>query len=138
MMRWLYPERWAGAENAALLAFRILVGAFLVWGVWDNIVSDERMAEFAAFLDAQGFIHPRILAPISVWAQFACGVSFVLGLLVRWGGILCALNFLVALVMVDLESGPRQAFPAAILMLFGVYMAARGGGRYAIDTLVRI
>lgn len=131
---WVFPERWSRAEDAVLLAFRILVGTFLIWGVWDNVVSAARMAEFTAFLEAHGFVRPRLLAPLSVWVQLACGAGFLLGLLTRWAGVLCALNFLVALLMVDLQGGPRQAFPAAMLMLFGLYVAARGGGRYAFDA----
>lgn len=131
---WLFPERWSRAEDAALLAFRILVGTFLIWGVWDNVMSAARMAEFTAFLETHGFVRPWLLAPLSVWIQLACGIGFLLGLLTRWAGVLCALNFLVALLMVDLQGGPRQAFPAAMLVLFGLYAAARGGGRYAFDT----
>jgi len=127
---------WNRAEDLSLLLFRLLVGAFLIWGVWDNIVSQERMAEFAAFLKIHGFVYPEAMAPISVWTQFACGIAFMVGFCTRWGGILCALNFLVALVMVDAQGGIRQAFPAAMLVLFGLYLATRGAGRFSVDELL--
>lgn len=130
----LILEKWSAAEDIVLLAFRLFVGAFLIWGVWDNIVSAERMREFSAFLEARGFAYPQVLARVSVWAQFGCGAGFVLGLLTRLCGIVCGMNFIVAVVMVDAEGGFRQAFPAAMLVMFGLYLAARGAGRYSLDA----
>jgi putative oxidoreductase len=125
---------WSRYSDAALLLARLVIGAFLIWGVWDNIQSAARMAEFASFLAQHGFPQPRWLAPLSVWAQFACGVSFVLGLATRWGGLLCAVNFAVALAMVDAKLGIRAAFPASSLILFGLLFATLGAGRYAVDA----
>jgi putative oxidoreductase len=122
--------------DAALLIFRLVVGAFLLWGVIDNITSPARTEEFAAFLGEHGFPYPELMAPLSVWAQAACGVAFISGLLARWAGIVCAVNFLVAIVMVDAAGGVRAAFPATMLALFGLYLAARGAGRWSLDRLI--
>lgn len=125
--------RLADGADLALLAARLVVGAFLIWGVWDNVLSAERMAEFAGFLRAHGFVMPQVMAPLSVYAQLAVGLCFVLGLATRWAGIVCAVNFIVALVMVDLALGVRGAFPATALVLFGMMFATIGAGRYALD-----
>ena len=84
MRRLLFLPDLARFDDAALLALRLMVGAFLIYGVWDNIVSAERMAEFVGFLAKFGFPAPELMAPLSVWAQFLCGVAFILGLLTRW------------------------------------------------------
>lgn len=73
-------------EDAGLLLLRLGVGAFLIWGVWDNIVSAERMQEFVAFLTRFQFPAPGFMARLSVWAQFAVGVAFIAGLFTRWAG----------------------------------------------------
>ena len=125
----------AGYSDAALLLARLVIGAFLIWGVWDNIQSAGRMAEFARFLGNHGFPEPRWLAPLSVWVQFACGAGLVLGLATRWLGLLCAIHFAVALAMVDARLGIRAAYPATSLILFGLLFATLGGGRYAIDAM---
>lgn len=123
--------------DAALLVLRLLVGGFLVWGVADNLFSAERMREFAEFLDGFGFPAPQVMAPLSVWAQFAAGVAFILGALTRWAGIVCAVNFLVAVVMVDATGGIRAAFPAASLVVIGLTLATIGAGRFSVDRILR-
>src|SRR5690606_19548765 len=118
--------------DVVLLVMRVCIGAFLVWGVWDNIVSAERMDEFVAFLAKFGFAAPELLARLSVWAQLAVGLCFITGAFTRWAGILCAINFIVAIAMVDRFAGLRGAFPAACLVLIGAYLATRGAGRFSV------
>lgn len=122
-------------SDAALLLLRLIVGGFLVYGVWDNVVSPERMAEFAAFLTRFGFPFPQIMAPLSVWAQFLCGAAFILGLATRWAGLICAFNFAVALAMVDHKLGIRASFPSACLIGVGLLLATYGPGQLALDRL---
>jgi putative oxidoreductase len=124
-------------SDLALLFLRLTVGSFLIYGVWDNIVSGERMAEFTGFLTKFGFVAPQVMAPLSVWAQFFCGLAFVLGVGTRWAGLVCAFNFVVAIVMVDRFQGIRGAFPSAALVTAGLYLATRGPGRFALEGLIR-
>ncbi|WP_369059009.1 DoxX family protein [Caulobacter sp. 73W] len=136
-MRWLFLDGLNCWDDAALLALRLVVGAFLIWGVWDNITSAEHMATFVAFLKKFGFAWPHLMAPLSVGVQLACGVAFVLGLLTRWAGLLCAANFIVAIVMVDHTVGVRGSFASACLVLIGLYLASHGAGRWALDDWLR-
>lgn len=137
VLSWMDPRAWTSAEPAVLLLMRLFVGAFLIWGVWDNIVDAARMAEFASFLRQNGFRRPDLLAPTSVWVQLAVGIGFVLGAAIRWAGILCTINFIIAVVMVDLEAGLRAAFPAAMLSIIGLYYATRGAGPFSLDAMIR-
>ena len=74
------------------------------------------------------------MARLSVWAQFACGLAFIAGACTRWAGFVCAFNFVVALWMVDAQNGLRAAFPAAVLVLFGLLMATLGPGKLSLDA----
>lgn len=130
---WLFLPALSQGADAALLATRLLTGAFLIHGVWDNIVSAERMAEFVGFLAASGFAMPELMAPLSVWAQFAIGIALILGLLTRWAGLLLAFNFVVGVVMVHWEQSFREWWPAIVLVALGLLFATIGAGRYAID-----
>ncbi|MGX7894361.1 DoxX family protein [Tsuneonella sp. HG222] len=122
-------------EDATLFGLRALTGAFLVHEVWDNIASADRMAEFVAFLAQFGFAAPQVMAPLSVWVQFVCGVLLVLGLLTRWAGLLVMVNFVVAVIMVHWAEPFRGWWPALVLVFLGAHFAAAGSGRFGLDAL---
>lgn len=124
-------------SDFTLLLMRIFVGLFLVWGVWDNISSREHMEEFVRFLGKHGFPSPRLLAPVSVYLQFAIGGAFVLGLFTRWAGLICAVHFVVAIAMVDHHGGMRGIFPSGCLVVIGLFLATYGAGRFSIDAALR-
>jgi putative oxidoreductase len=123
-------------SDHALLALRLLTGGFLIYGVIDNVVSAERMREFATFLAASGFAAPDAMAPLSVYAQLAIGVLLVVGALTRWAGLLLAFNFVVGVVMVHWQQSFHEWWPAIVLVFLGLYFATRGAGRFGLDTII--
>lgn len=127
------PSLRTQADLAFLLA-RLLTGAFLIHGVWDNIISVERMREFVGFLKLNGFPSPDVMAPLSVYMQFAIGVALIAGILTRWAGLLLAFNFIVGVVMVHLNQSFREIWPAAVLVVLGLIFATYGAGRYSVDA----
>ncbi|MBA3577210.1 MAG: DoxX family protein [Sphingomonas sp.] len=119
-----------------LLLLRVVTGAFLIYQSHDNIFSAERMAEFEAFLAQFNFVYPKLMAPLSVYAQFAAGIAFILGLFTRWFGLITAFNFIVAVWMVHWTDPVPAIWPAAILIFLGLYFGLRGSGRYGLDALL--
>lgn len=128
-------ERFA---DFGLLFLRVLTGTFLVYGVVDNVVSAERMEEFVAFMAANGFPAPNFLAPFSVYVQLLCGIAFVAGFMTRWTGIVIAVHFVVAVVMVHWAQDFRGWWPAIVLVGIGLQFALTGGGKFSIDSVVGI
>jgi len=118
-----------------LLLLRCITGAFLVYQSHDNVLSAARMDEFEKFLTQFGCVYPELMAPLSVYAQFAAGIAFILGLCTRWFGLITALNFVVAVWMVHWNDPVPGIWPAAILIVLGVYFGLRGSGRYGLDAL---
>ena len=137
MRKFLYLSGAQRFGDLALLLMRLVVGLFLVAEVWDNISSPARRTEFVEFLRQHKFAAPQFLAPLSVYAQFAIGIAFVLGLFTRWAGILCVINFVVAIVMVDRFGGMRACFPSACLVVIGLYLATHGAGRFSVDSALK-
>ena len=127
-------SRLTTLQPAAMLAMRLYVGGFLIVGVWDNITSTARMAEFEAFLAGLNCPLPAIAAPVSVWAQFAIGLALIPGVLTRWAGLLLSLNFVAAVVLLwGGGADTRGLFPPAILIFVGLVLAAHGAGRWSLD-----
>ena len=121
----------------AWLALRLYLGWFLIVGVWDNIVSTERMAEFEAFLRNLNCPVPEIAAPLSVWVQFAIGVALIPGIFTRLAGVLLAFNFAVAvLLFIGAGLNEREIYDPAILIFVGALLATHGAGRLSLDRLL--
>lgn len=135
MKRRLLLEPLEGGRDLALLALRLFVGAFLIYGVWDNIVSAERMREFEAFLTGLNCPWPAVAAPLSVWAQFLIGVLLIPGLATRWAGLLLAANFLVAVALLaPAGADVRGLYDPGILIFVGLVLATGGAGRLSLDA----
>ena len=94
------------------------------------------LTEFEKFLAQFGFIYPELMAPLSVYAQFAAGIAFVLGLYTRWFGLITCFNFIVAVWMVHWPQDFPGWWPALILVFLGILFATLGAGRYSIDQIL--
>ena len=137
MRKFLFLSGAQRFGDFALLLLRLFVGLFLIFGVWDNISDSARMAEFVEFLRKHGFPSSKVLAPLSVYVQFLVGLAFILGLFTRWAGILCVINFVVAIALVDRFGGMRATFPSGCLVFIGLYLATYGAGRLSVDAALK-
>ena len=136
LREFLFLRRNARYADGGLLLLRCITGAFLIYQSHDNVFSEARMAEFEKFLAHFRFVYPELMAPLSVYAQFAAGIAFILGLFTRWAGLITAFNFVVAVWMVHWTDPVPQIWPAAILIFLGLYFGLRGSGRYGLDALL--
>ena len=134
LLRRVQLEGAARFEDAALFALRAVTGLFLLYQCHDNVLSAARMDEFEAFMGQFGFWRPDILAPFAIFWQVAAGIGFLLGLFVRPLGLITAIQFIVAVWMVHWNQSFDGWWPALILVFLGLYFAARGGGRFALDA----
>jgi len=126
-------------EDAAFALLRLYLGGFLIWGVWDNITSAARMAEFEAFLTSLDCPWPTLAAPVSVWAQLLIGVLLIPGLLTRFAGLLLAVNFAVAVWLLSGLEAPgeavaREMFGPMMCILAGLVLATHGPGAWSADA----
>jgi putative oxidoreductase len=112
---------------------RLVVGFVLVYGTQDNVFSNARMVEFRDFLAARGVPFPLLAAHVSAYAQFVCGVLYVLGLYVRPAALLMVVNFAAALVIAHLDA-PLDAARLALCMLFcSLFLLFNGAGALSLD-----
>lgn len=125
---WLSSNRDIG-----LLALRLFIGLRLVYGVVDNVLSKERMMEFAGFLEANGFPLPSLSAIVSVYVQLIGGLLILAGYQIRIASAVLIVNFLIALGMVHLHDSVEGMTPA-MAMLFGcITLLFTGAGKYSFN-----
>ena len=136
MRRWLFLPYLKHHDDLAYLALRVLTGAFLIYGVWDNITSIAAMREFTGFLRGHKFPLPEIAAPLAIYGQFLAGLGLIVGLFTRWAGLVLVVTFVVAILMVHWDQSFRDWWPAAVLVGLGALFASRGGARFSIDRVL--
>ncbi len=112
---------------------RLVVGFVLVYGTQDNVFSHERMLEFRDFLAARGVPFPLFAAHLSAYAQFVCGILYVVGLLVRPAALVMVVNFVAALLIAHLDA-PLDSARLALAMLFcSLFLLFHGAGKPSLD-----
>ncbi|MBA3889129.1 MAG: DoxX family protein [Gemmatimonadaceae bacterium] len=125
----------SGADLAPL-ALRLFAGTFLIYMSQDNVLSGERMSEFVGFLRQFGFPAPEVLAPLSVYAQFAAGIALLGGVMTRVAAAVMIVNFVVALTMVHPSLPFREALDPAAMLACSVALLLLGGGRWSVDRVI--
>lgn len=107
-------------KQIGILLLRVFIGARLIYGVVDNIISWDQMIEFSHFLASHHFPLPIISAVISVYVQFFCGILLLIGFKTRIAAFVLVFNFLVAIFAVHISAGDSvEGTTPALAMLFG-------------------
>lgn len=119
--------------DLSLLFLRIGFGIRLIWGTLDNIISYDRMMEFADFLGANGFPFPITSAFASVYLQFAAGIFWVLGVWVRESALVMVANFVIAILMVHIGDSYINTAPAIHLLTISFFLLCYGGGKFVVS-----
>ena len=114
---------------------RAIIGFHLIYGTQDNVFSWERMLEFSEFLASFGFPIPLVSAVVSVYAQFICGILFIIGYQVRISAVIMICNFIIALLMVHTGDTYPGAFPAIMMLAGSLYLLFNGSKVLNVNTL---
>jgi putative oxidoreductase len=126
---WLDERRELGA-----LFIRLFMSTFLIYMSQDNVFDRARMVEFERFLRQFGFPMPLLSAPVSVYAQFVCGILILLGAFTRVAAAVMVVNFLVALTMVHTRLPFREALDPSAMLAGSLFLLFHGAGVPSIDA----
>ncbi len=127
-------QYFEGRKEYGIVFLRLIIGWRLIDGTQDNIFSWERMIEFSNFLEQHHVAYPLMAANVSVYAQFICGILYMLGLFIRPAAIIMIFNFIVALIIVHIGTPFQESFDA-LMMLFGsIFFLFSGAGKISMDN----
>ncbi|QEC44144.1 DoxX family protein [Pseudobacter ginsenosidimutans] len=122
-------------SDTGIFLLRLFVGFRLLEGVFDNILSWQRMQEFSDFLDKFSFPFPLFCAVLSVYAQAVAGLMIILGWQIRYAAMLMIINFAVALIMVHWgQSLEEMTVPLLLLFVFVLFLF-QGAGSITVSSL---
>ena len=115
---------------------RLIIGFHLVYGTQDNVFSYARMEEFAAFLSAHKVPFPLFAAFVSAYAQFICGILFILGFATRYAAFVMIINFIAAILIAHLGDPYPAKFPALMMLAGACFLFLHGPGELSVDRLM--
>ena len=131
----LLPDTPSPYVHWGLLNIRVVFAVQLIWGTQDNVFSWEQMLEFKDFLEARGVLLPLVAAHVSVYAQFICGILWIVGWQTRLAAAIMAINFIAAIIIVHIGLPYEQNFPAINLLAVSLCLVLTGPGRLSLDYL---
>ena len=91
------------------------------------------MPESEEFLRAHGTPFPPASAFVSAYAQFACGLLYILGAFTRHAAVVMIVNFIAALVIAHLGDTFRGMFPALVMLFASCFLLLHGPGKLSVD-----
>jgi putative oxidoreductase len=131
MFRWFEQRRECGA-----LFIRLVFGFWLVYGTQDNVFDGERMIEFERFIAKHGFPFPVAGAYVSAYAQFICGILYLLGAAVRPAAAVMIVNFLFALAVAHRSTPLSADMPPLAMLAAACFLLFHGAGPLSVDERV--
>ena len=123
------------AQSFSPLVIRAFLATFLIYMSQDNVFSAPRMQEFVVFMTEHGFPVATVLAPLSVYAQFTCGLLIGAGLFTRLAAAIMVVNFVVAIAGVHIGTSSRTFLEPMAMLSASLFLLMHGPGRIALDNL---
>ena len=123
-------------KEYGVIFIRLIVGFHLIYGTQDNVFSYARMGEFADFLFARGVPFPLCSAFLSAYAQFICGILFIIGLATRYAALVMIINFIAALIIAHIGDTYPNMFPALMMLAAACFFLMHGAGKVSVDSLL--
>ena len=124
-------------KEYGVIFIRLIVGFHLIYGTQDNVFNYARMEEFAAFLSSRSVPLPLFAAFVSAYAQFICGILFILGAATRYAALVMIINFIAAIVIAHIGDAYPNMFPALMMLAAACFLFVHGPGELSVDSKLR-
>ena len=120
-------------KDYGVIFLRLVIGLRLVAGAWVVIKSSEQMAGVEKFFQSLHIPAPGISGYVSVYAQFICGILFIIGLWVRPAALVMIINFIVAIIAAHLKDSLVTAFAPWVILAASFFFLFYGAGKISLD-----
>ena len=135
MTRWLN-----GLQPWGVVLLRFVLGVAMLANGWEKVYPAGGFHSHNSFSALSHFCHyiaglglPYWLGYVSAFAEVAGGACMLLGLFVRFFGLLIAGNMLVAILLVNRHHGYDGCAYSFALLAIALMLLLTGPGRLALD-----
>ncbi len=112
---------------------RLVIGFRLVEGMWNIVFNWQQLVGIKDFFAQINLPVPMISAIVAVYAEFICGIFFIIGLWVREVALIMIINFIVAIAVVDIHNSFEEGFAAWVIIAASIFFLFYGAGKISID-----
>jgi putative oxidoreductase len=127
----------SGQRDVGLLIGRIAGGLILLVAGYGKLFGAGFSGIISTF-ERMGIILPQVTGPFIALLEFFGGAAIILGLLTRYLGVLFTIEFIVVLIFVKMGAQFNNLRIDVALVGFGVLWATQGGGRLALDRILKL
>jgi putative oxidoreductase len=124
-------------KDYGAIFIRIVIGWRLIAGSWTYALRYSPIEEVSAYFASLHLPYPSLCGWLSVYAQFICGMLFILGYWTRLAAIVMIINFSVAIIAAHTSEPIKQAFAAWICLASSLFLLFHGAGKLSIDDKMR-
>ena len=115
------------------LVIRILTGFHLIYTVQKVIFTPGAMQGVVDFFQSQNIIVPSFLGPAVAYAEFICGILFILGAFTRVSALIMVIVFICAISIVHIGDEYNNTFPALVMLAGSIFLLFCGPGKISVD-----
>ncbi|HEV7782301.1 MAG TPA: DoxX family protein [Chitinophagaceae bacterium] len=112
---------------------RLVIGWRLIAGVAAYATGTKPISEVSGFFTQLNIPAPSISAWLSVYAQFICGILFIIGLWVRPAALTMIINFSIAIIAAHTGDPVERSFAAWALLATSLFLLFHGAGKLSFD-----
>ena len=121
-------------KDYGAIFLRLVIGWRLIAGVLAYAIQSKPISEVSGYFTELKLPVPVAGAYLSVYAQFICGILFVIGLWVRPAAIVMVINFTIAILAAHLHDSVEKSFAAWVLLGASLFFLFNGAGKISIDS----
>ena len=70
------------------------------------------------------------------YAQFICGILFIVGFATRCAAVVMIINFIAALIIAHIGDKYTNMFPALMMLAAACFLFVHGAGKASVDSLL--
>ena len=102
-----------------------------------TVLWNRQIPGLAEFFEGNHIPFSSTSAYLAVYAEFICGILFIIGYWMRPAALIKVFTFTVAIVFVDFQAGFEKGFPAWAIWAMSIFLLFYGAEKISLDEKLK-